>query len=92
MERLREQWDDASSKVDLRKNSLDDMLLECRQFEEMRAQFERWAVQMEDEVQHCQTPVAKRVEEIERQQREQKVGERSLRRVFTEYSQTPLYR
>ena len=48
VERLREHWDDANTKVTHRKNQLDDMLLECRQFDEMSAEFDRWLIDVED--------------------------------------------
>ncbi|XP_064628408.1 dystrophin-like isoform X4 [Lineus longissimus] len=72
VERLREQWDDASSKVNFRKNQLDDMLLECRQFEEMRAEFDRWAAQIEEDIESGNTSIGRSPDDIERQQKEQK--------------------
>ena len=35
VERLREQWDETRTKLNSRQNSLDDMLLECRQFQQL---------------------------------------------------------
>ncbi|KAK3089530.1 hypothetical protein FSP39_004327 [Pinctada imbricata] len=49
-EKLRTQWEDAVRHVTDRKNELDDMLLECRQLEEMYAEFERWLGQIEEDV------------------------------------------
>ncbi|XP_067674722.1 dystrophin-like isoform X3 [Haliotis asinina] len=48
--RLREHWDEAFRNVNRRKNLLDDMLLECRQFDELYAEFERWLSQIEEEL------------------------------------------
>lgn len=48
--KLREHWDEAFRNVNRRKNLLDDMLLECRQFDELYAEFERWLSQIEEEL------------------------------------------
>ncbi|XP_063403799.1 dystrophin-like isoform X1 [Mytilus trossulus] len=50
VEKLREHWEQAYARVNQRKNQLDDMLLECRQFDEMYAEFDRWILQVEDEL------------------------------------------
>jgi len=49
VERLRSHWEETNGKVCHRHNQLEDMLLECRQFEEHVAEFDRWIVQVEDE-------------------------------------------
>ncbi|KAL5009782.1 hypothetical protein ScPMuIL_012087 [Solemya velum] len=43
-------WKEAYSSVNRRKTELDDMLLECRQFDEMYAEFERWLSQVEEDL------------------------------------------
>ncbi|XP_052832324.1 dystrophin isoform X2 [Octopus bimaculoides] len=43
-------WNDTRSAVSSRKTHLEDMLLECRQFDETYSAFNRWLHQMEDEV------------------------------------------
>ena len=47
---VRAQWDSVEGKVTLRKNQLEDMLLECRQWDEMRAELEWWLTQVEEEL------------------------------------------
>ena len=47
---LKERWDRAFSDVNQKKNQLDDMLLECRQFDELYAEFERWLSSVEEEL------------------------------------------
>uniref|UniRef100_A0A8W8JFQ6 Dystrophin n=1 Tax=Magallana gigas TaxID=29159 RepID=A0A8W8JFQ6_MAGGI len=49
-EKLQEHWEEALSHVNQRKTQLDDMLLECRQFDEMHAEFERWLGQIEEDL------------------------------------------
>ncbi|XP_061169275.1 dystrophin-like isoform X1 [Saccostrea echinata] len=49
-EKLQEHWEEALIHVNQRKNQLDDMLLECRQFDEMHAEFERWLGQIEEDL------------------------------------------
>lgn len=43
-------WNDTRSAVSSRKTQLEDMVLECRQFDETYSAFNRWLHQMEDEV------------------------------------------
>ncbi|XP_078330229.1 dystrophin-like isoform X4 [Crassostrea virginica] len=50
VEKLQEHWDEALTRFNQRKNQLDDMLLECRQFDEMHAEFERWLGQIEEDL------------------------------------------
>ena len=76
VERLREHWEEANSKVAVRKNQLDDMLLECRQFDESKAEFHRWRQSVEDEI-SAQGPIGQTPEVLEKQIQEHKV--RSLR-------------
>ena len=61
-EKLREQWDEAYIQVNKRKTQLDDMLLECRQFDEMHAEFHRWLGQVEEELSHRVDPNSKDVD------------------------------
>ena len=56
-----------------RKNQLEDMLLECRQFDEMRAEFDRWIAQVEDDF-NSQGEKAYTVETLEKQIKEHKVS------------------
>ena len=72
VERLREHWEEANSKVAVRKNQLDDMLLECRQFEESQAEFNRWKQSIEDELK-AKGPIGQTVEVLEKQIQEHKV-------------------
>ncbi|XP_069136952.1 dystrophin-like isoform X1 [Argopecten irradians] len=64
-EKLREQWDEAYVRVNRRKNQLDDMLLECRQFDEIHAEFERWLLQVEEELE--KNPVDPRAQDVDQQ-------------------------
>ena len=73
VERLREHWEEANSKVNSRKNQLEDMLLECRQFDEMKAEFDRWIAQVEDDFE-SQGEIAYTVETLEKQIKELKVS------------------
>ena len=73
MERLREHWEEANARVLSRKNTLEDMLLECRQYDEMRAEFERWLTQVEEDVE-AQRHVGQGPEILGKQTEEQKVG------------------
>jgi len=50
VERIRSQWDEVNSKTTRRQTQLDDMLLECRQYDEMQAEFDRWIAQVEEDV------------------------------------------
>ncbi|XP_064602546.1 dystrophin-like isoform X2 [Liolophura sinensis] len=47
---LKKYWDKAFAQVSSRKTQLDDMLLECRQFDDMLSDLDRWISQMEDEL------------------------------------------
>ncbi|XP_074662188.1 dystrophin-like [Tubulanus polymorphus] len=100
VERLRETWEDSNNKVKIRKNQLDDMLLECRQFEEMQAEFERWAGQVDDELQgygkvgESASIVEKQLleqkkikEEIDQRQRTVKGLNRMAEKLVDEYKQ-----
>ena len=72
MERLREHWEDANSKVSFRKNQLEDMLLECRQYDELQAEFTRWASSVEEELE-ARKPVSNNPDILEKQRAEHKV-------------------
>ncbi|XP_041352153.1 dystrophin-like isoform X2 [Gigantopelta aegis] len=48
--KLKERWEKAFNHVNQKKNQLDDMLLECRQFDELYAEFERWLSSVEEEL------------------------------------------
>ncbi len=56
----------------VRKNQLDDMLLECRQFEDELAEFERWCLSIEDELQN-KGEIGQTVEVLQKQIDEHKV-------------------
>lgn len=71
VEKLQEHWEEALSHVNQRKNQLDDMLLECRQFDEMHAEFERWLGQIEEDL-HA-NPVRASGTNIDQQIAKQKV-------------------
>lgn len=71
VEKLREHWEQAYAKVNQRKNQLDDMLLECRQFDEMYAEFDRWILQVEDELDSGK--IDPKAEDIDKQIAKQKV-------------------
>ncbi len=58
MDRLREHWEDTNSRTGQRQNQLEDMLLECRQFEEKSSEFERWITPVEEDL-DLQTTYAK---------------------------------
>ncbi|XP_053396069.1 dystrophin-like isoform X7 [Mercenaria mercenaria] len=49
-DKLQEHWDQALSKAQQRQTELDDMLLECHQFDAMYAEFDRWLVTVEEEL------------------------------------------
>ena len=49
-DKLQEHWDHAVTSVHQRRTQLDDMLIECRQFEELHAEFDRWLVTVEQEL------------------------------------------
>ena len=49
-DKLQEHWDHAVTSVRQRQTQLDDMLLECRQFEELHAEFDRWLITVEEEL------------------------------------------
>lgn len=70
-EKLQEHWEEALSHVSQRKTQLDDMLLECRQFDEMHAEFERWLGQIEEDL-HA-NPVRASGTNIDQQIAKQKV-------------------
>ena len=72
VERLREHWEDANSKVSFRKNQLEDMLLECRQYDELQAEFTRWASSVEEELE-ARKPVSNNPDILEKQRAEHKV-------------------
>ncbi len=80
MERLREHWEEANSKVAVRKNQLDDMLLECRQFDESHAEFNRWRQSVEDELK-AKGPIGQTVDVLETQIKEHKVRPRRVTQV-----------
>lgn len=48
------------------------MLLECRQFDEIHAEFERWLLQVEDELE--KNPVDPRAQDVDQQIAQQQVG------------------
>jgi hypothetical protein len=49
-DKLQEHWDQAVLKAHQRQTELDDMLLECHQFDAMYAEFDRWLVTVEEEL------------------------------------------
>ena len=49
-DKLQEYWDHVRSSIRQRQTQLDDMLLECRQFEELHSEFDRWLVTVEQEL------------------------------------------
>lgn len=57
----------AEAAVATRVGQLDDMLLECRQFEEMYAGFERWYTPFDDDFQRSSATLGNTVEELEGQ-------------------------
>lgn len=71
VDKLREHWEQAYARVNQRKNQLDDMLLECRQFDEMYAEFNRWISQIEDELDTGK--IDPKAEDIDKQIAKQKV-------------------
>ena len=73
VERLREHWEEANTKVTSRRHHLDDMLLESRQFDEMKAELDRWTAQWEEECDKWEEP-GHTVEKLEKQIEEHKVG------------------
>ena len=79
-EKLREQWEEGVRHVTERKNELDDMLLECRQLDEMYAEFERWLGQIEEDV--AVHPVKPTASNIDQQIARQKVGQFALFIIF----------
>ena len=66
-------WDSAKEEVAKRTDTLEDMLLESRQFEEMRAEFQRWITQIQEECQ-AQTAVGRTPDVIEKQLHQHKVS------------------
>ena len=50
-----------------RKTQLEDMLLECRQFDEQHLEFDRWYVSAEDEFEAAMADVGGTVTEVEKQ-------------------------
>ncbi len=73
MDRLREHWEEANSKVAIRKNTLEDMVLECRQYDDMVDDFERWISQMEDECE-ASNDIANTPDDILKQSEHHKVS------------------
>lgn len=57
----------AEAAVATRVGQLDDMLLECRQFEEMHAGFERWYTPFDDDFQRSSATLGNTVEKLEGQ-------------------------
>ena len=70
---LRAQWDTVEGKVSLRKNQLEDMLLECRQWDEMKAELEWWLSQIEEEF-DTQGQGGDTVDELQKQIQDHKVS------------------
>ena len=71
---LRVQWDAVEGKVSLRKIQLEDMLLECRQWDEMRAELEWWLSQIEEEF-DTQGQGGDTVDELQKQIQDHKVSD-----------------
>lgn len=75
MDRLREHWEEANARVTSRRDSLEDMLLEVRQYEEMQAELDRWLSQVEEDVESQRhLPAAKTSDTLERQASEHRVS------------------
>lgn len=70
---LKKYWDKAFAQVSSRKNQLDDMLLECRQFDDMLSDLDRWISQMEDELK-AKSSTPNSPEDTQRQLRDYKVS------------------
>ncbi|XP_013413171.1 dystrophin isoform X2 [Lingula anatina] len=75
VERLREHWEEANAKVTFRKNQLDDMLLECKQFDEKRAEFDRWADKVEEDLKAITPEDEPPPEDLEKQLNDHKAVE-----------------
>ncbi|KAJ8315397.1 hypothetical protein KUTeg_007547 [Tegillarca granosa] len=64
-EKLKQHWELALAHVNHRKNQLDDMLIECRQFDEIYAELERWLTQVEEELES--NPVNLKSKDLDKQ-------------------------
>ncbi|KAL3882693.1 hypothetical protein ACJMK2_029006, partial [Sinanodonta woodiana] len=60
VDRLQKDWDQIMLKMRQRQTELDDMLLECRQFDELYAEFDRWLAQVEEDLDSDPTSPQKR--------------------------------
>ena|SRR6218665_524803 len=49
VEKLRSRSEETKTNLTQRNAKLEDMLLECRQFEQMNIEFERWIISLEEE-------------------------------------------
>ena len=78
MERLREQWEEANTRAAGRRDSLEDMLLEVRQYEEMSAEVDWWLAQVEEDVDAQRKVTARTAETLEKQQNEHKVSRKQI--------------
>ncbi|XP_078699259.1 dystrophin-like isoform X33 [Branchiostoma floridae x Branchiostoma belcheri] len=52
VDRIQEQWDEASTRVGSRKRELDNMLTDCHHWDELREDVNRWLEQAEQQVEH----------------------------------------
>ena len=73
VESVQTHWGEAHAKVAARKNQLEDMLLECRQWDELRAEFEWWLTQVEDEFEG-QSQGGDTIDELQKQIQDHKVS------------------
>ena len=74
VERLRDHWTETQSQVSQRKEQLEDMLLECRQFEDQQAEFQRWITQVEEDLNRRSADTPHTPDHISRCIKEHKVG------------------
>ena len=65
VEKLRECCDDVKVQLGRRNNELEDMMLECRQFEQKTAEFERWVVQVEEDYESQKAVVGRTIPVLE---------------------------
>ena len=73
VDRLRQQWDESNSSILNRHAELDEMLLECKQLDDVTDEFTRWADKVETSMGGKCVP-GQTVEELKRQIKEHKVS------------------